>query len=109
MPGPNPSCIQTEDIKCISGTPFEEAPSCYPPNYGTQSEDCLFLDVYVPRKAAKMNKPLPVVVWIYGGAYLYGSKTQYDPDKLPMYDGDGLVDTATEYNDEEKSIIFVRG
>lgn len=33
-----------------------------------------------------MKEPLPVVVWFYGGAYLFGSKTQYDPDKLPFYD-----------------------
>lgn len=34
-------------------------------------EDCLFLDLYVP--AAAVDSPsttnLPVVVWIYGGAY----------------------------------------
>ncbi|CAH0586804.1 unnamed protein product [Chrysodeixis includens] len=37
-------------------------------NYG--SEDCLFLNVYTPSLSA--SKPLPVVVYFHGGAYLFG-------------------------------------
>src|SRR3954452_8330247 len=66
IPRPNPSCVQTKETKCIAGLPFlGDAPDCYPDYYGTQSEDCLFLDVYVPRLAFEMNYPLPVVVWFY--------------------------------------------
>jgi len=37
---------------------------------GGQSEDCLYLDLYVPGKALKHSKKkLPVIVWIYGGGY----------------------------------------
>jgi len=32
-------------------------------------EDCLFLDVYVPGKALKGDKRLPVINWIYGGEW----------------------------------------
>lgn len=40
-----------------------------------QQEDCLFLDIYVPRSAfEKRDKQLPVIVWIHGGAYAFGSK-----------------------------------
>lgn len=35
------------------------------------SEDCLFLNVYTPK--LKSDKPLPVMVYIHGGAYLFGS------------------------------------
>lgn len=35
------------------------------------SEDCLFLNVYTPK--LKADKPLPVMVYIHGGAYLFGS------------------------------------
>ncbi|KZN84710.1 Secreted lipase [Penicillium chrysogenum] len=46
-------------------------------NYGTAvSEDCLFLDVTVPKQVFNRSsrKRAPVVVWIYGGAYTLGSK-----------------------------------
>jgi len=37
---------------------------------GGGSEDCLFLDLYVPRKALKdPSMKLPVIVWLHGGAY----------------------------------------
>ncbi|KAK3316262.1 Alpha/Beta hydrolase protein [Apodospora peruviana] len=53
------------------------------------SEDCLFLDVYVPGKALKNpSLKLPVAVWIYGGAYLLGSKD-------PFYDGSGIMGQAS--------------
>lgn len=85
IPGANPSCIQAEELRCIAANPFdEEAPSCFGKYYGTQSEDCLFLDVYVPTQAFQMSGPVPVVVWFYGGAYLFGSKTQYDPNTAPF-------------------------
>ncbi|MCJ1229610.1 hypothetical protein MMC12_006279 [Toensbergia leucococca] len=53
------------------------------------SEDCLFLDIYVPAKA--VNDPslrLPVVHWIYGGAYIFGSKDSTEP---LLYSGIGLI------------------
>ncbi|KAK0641217.1 Alpha/Beta hydrolase protein [Cercophora newfieldiana] len=57
-------------------------------------EDCLFLDVYVPGKAIRnSNLKLPVVVWIYGGAYLFGSKDTLQPH-LPFYDGSGIMGKA---------------
>lgn len=35
-----------------------------------QNEDCLFLNVWAPRSAAR---PLPVMVWIHGGGYRLGT------------------------------------
>lgn len=43
------------------------------------SEDCLNLNVWVPAEASE--KPRPVMLFIYGGAFLYG----YNSD--PLYDG----------------------
>lgn len=41
-------------------------------------EDCLYLDIKVPRAAwearAAIGKGVPVLVWIYGGGYTAGSK-----------------------------------
>ncbi|CAK7219221.1 hypothetical protein SBRCBS47491_003772, partial [Sporothrix bragantina] len=68
----------------ISGIPV--------PRFNTGNEDCLFLDVYVPGKALKSpsTAKLPVVVWIYGGAFVLGSKDS-DMPELPFYDGSGLI------------------
>ncbi|MFS8070364.1 MAG: carboxylesterase/lipase family protein, partial [Byssovorax sp.] len=46
---------------------------------GEMSEDCLYLNVWSPRLEATAK--LPVMVWIYGGAYIIGS------GGLPIYDG----------------------
>lgn len=44
-------------------------------------EDCLFCDIYVPRSALQSNQSdlLPVIVWIYGGGYVAGSKNANGP------------------------------
>jgi len=61
------------------------------PIFSGGNEDCLFLDVYVPGKAIiNPSLGLPVVVWIYGGAYVFGSKDSFEP-LLPFYDGSGLI------------------
>jgi len=66
----SPVCIQT---------------GSYPPDAPaeTASEDCLYLNVWVP-VAAKKEK-LPVMVWIYGGALENGSAS------TPLYAGDKLA------------------
>lgn len=45
------------------------------------SEDCLLLNVFSP-KMPDGEEPLPVVVWIHGGGFRYGSAAQYGPDPL---------------------------
>lgn len=46
-------------------------------------EDCLFLNVWRPTEAAAEARP--VMVWIHGGAYTFGSASQ------PLFDGVDLV------------------
>jgi para-nitrobenzyl esterase len=36
------------------------------------SEDCLFLNIWLPTGATR-NSKLPVMVWIHGGAFVFGS------------------------------------
>ncbi|KAF5027024.1 hypothetical protein F66182_900 [Fusarium sp. NRRL 66182] len=74
------------------------------------SEDCLFLDLYVPVSVFSEPNPtpLPVNVWLYGGAYAFGSKhvqmkTIVGDVDLPLYSGRSLM-KATGYKS-----IFVAG
>jgi para-nitrobenzyl esterase len=46
-----------------------------------QSEDCLFLNVYVPAGAPATAKR-PVFVWIHGGALVTGTGAIYDPSVM---------------------------
>jgi para-nitrobenzyl esterase len=47
------------------------------------SEDCLFLNIWVPAKPR--HRHLPVLVWVHGGAFKVGSAGQ------PVYDGASLA------------------
>lgn len=50
---------------------------CFSRNMFTQelegSEDCLHLNVYTPGDGERAGQPLPVMVFIHGGAFLFGS------------------------------------
>ena len=61
-------------------------------SYYPKSEDCLYLNVWVNSKDKSQNKP--VMVFIHGGSYGWGSTSN------PLYYGDNLVE---KYSD----IIFV--
>lgn len=67
-------------------------PECaQPPVFGPGStaEDCLYLNVTAPVGARKR----PVMLWIHGGGYVFGSGTQYTARKLAVQ-GDVVVVTA---------------
>ncbi|MDL9979617.1 carboxylesterase/lipase family protein [Microbacterium sp. ASV49] len=49
----------------------------------SMNEDCLSLNVWAPDTPAE--SPLPVMVWLHGGAYTFGSSSQ------PLFDATSLV------------------
>lgn len=67
-----PSCPQTDDVP--------------------QSEDCLTLNVWRPSAAS--DRPLPVMVWIYGGALMHGRTSLYPADALARQ---GVVVVSMNY------------
>jgi para-nitrobenzyl esterase len=70
------SCLQT------GASPFRA---------GADSEDCLYLDVHVPKGAG----PFPVMVWIHGGAFQTGGAGGYaDPSELVSR---GVIVVAINY------------
>jgi para-nitrobenzyl esterase len=68
-------------------------PGCLQPSIGKGqvSEDCLTLNVYAPSDASsaqvRQRRPVPVMVWLYGGGFALGDNTQYDPSRLAQRQG----------------------
>jgi para-nitrobenzyl esterase len=56
---------------------------------GSDGEDCLYLNVFTPPRA---HGHLPVMVWIHGGFFAFGSGGLYDGRKLAA-EGDVIVVT----------------
>ena len=69
-------------------TEFGPAPMGYfstsfPVHAATTSEDCLYLNIWTPAKTS--GDKLPVMVWIYGGAFRFGEGSN------PLYNGENLA------------------
>jgi para-nitrobenzyl esterase len=62
------ACIQVPGLSAANGG-----------EPGPLSEDCLYLNIWTPR--AERSAKLPVIVWIHGGAFIFGA------GGLPIYDG----------------------
>ncbi|XP_062615416.1 cocaine esterase-like [Saccostrea cucullata] len=71
------ACIQPPD-------PFNKT------TFKSLSEDCLHLNIYVPNNFTSEKRS--VMVWIHGGAYIYGSGTLYNGTMLAAQ-GDVVVVT----------------
>ncbi len=78
-PQPAPPIAGTHDATHIG----EQCPQSFSIS-GVGAEDCLFLNVWAPRDA---GSELPVMVWLHGGAFLFGSAGD------PYYDGRFLAET----------------
>uniref|UniRef100_H3DBR5 Carboxylic ester hydrolase n=1 Tax=Tetraodon nigroviridis TaxID=99883 RepID=H3DBR5_TETNG len=71
------SCFQLPDTKF----PGFRGAEMWNPNTPV-SEDCLYLNIWTPRvNKNQASSPLPVMIWIYGGAFTTGTTS------LDLYDG----------------------
>lgn len=87
----------------ISSYPYNPLPAD-----GRTTEDCLFLDVLVPKRIFDQNNKkgseheqlAPVLVWIHGGGQVSGEKAEYDASGLiqrSMNDEDGIIFVEINY------------
>ncbi|KAL3474096.1 Alpha/Beta hydrolase protein [Aspergillus californicus] len=76
---------------CVSSAP-QQVP--YPGINGTTwgQEDCLFLNVWIPEGVRPGIDRVPVVHWLYGSAYAFGSKDG-------LWDGMSLMDNVKKPED----------
>lgn len=73
-----PECLQSILYSNNEDTDAQEVP---------MDEDCLYLNIWQPSKVASEEHPeklYPVMIWIYGGAFIHGSasKAEYEGSKL---------------------------
>ncbi|KAK5900422.1 hypothetical protein CgunFtcFv8_025382 [Champsocephalus gunnari] len=61
------------------------------PNKTRGSTDCLYLNIWVPNNGS-VSSDMPVMVWIYGGAFIFGSSTGIEILKFVQYSGQELAD-----------------
>ncbi|KAL6808409.1 Alpha/Beta hydrolase protein [Trichoderma camerunense] len=75
-------------------------------NFNTAtSEDCLFLDVYVPGKVLQQSKlkNAPVLVYIHGGGFVLGSKLGTSGESLPT----GLLEQSIKENGSGMIVVSI--
>ncbi len=86
-PGTTETGCNSVGNNCAQGTSPWGTPS--------SSEDCLFLNIYVPVTTAGSQlweRKLPVMVWIHGGGFTGGNGAAYDPTGL-VEEGNVIVVT----------------
>ncbi|XP_037653412.1 bile salt-activated lipase [Choloepus didactylus] len=54
-------------------------------------EDCLYLNIWVPQGKEEVSRDLPVMIWIYGGAFLMGSSQGANVLSNYLYDGEEIA------------------
>lgn len=111
MGGAGSSCPQAFAIWYLCGRALQSGAIASPSACNTslitqpsplEREDCLFLDVIVPKAIfdGKQGKKAPVVVWIYGGGFAFGTK---GGDGNPA----GLLAQSQELDPEGRGVIYV--
>lgn len=73
------------DVNATMNGPPCPQPEANNPHRIIGSEDCLLLNIFTPRMPDETTG-LPVLVWIHGGGFRYGSAAQYGAEPLVQED-----------------------
>ncbi|XP_046535016.1 bile salt-activated lipase [Equus quagga] len=87
-PQPHPGwegTLKATDFKkrCLQATITQDN------TYG--DEDCLYLNIWVPQGKKEVSRDLPVMIWIYGGAFLMGAGQGANFLSNYLYDGEEIA------------------
>ncbi|EPQ15021.1 Bile salt-activated lipase [Myotis brandtii] len=55
------------------------------------SEDCLYLNIWVPQGKKEVSQNLPVMIWIFGGAFIFGAGQGFNVFSDYLYDGEEIA------------------
>uniref|UniRef100_A0A6I8MZ42 Carboxylic ester hydrolase n=1 Tax=Ornithorhynchus anatinus TaxID=9258 RepID=A0A6I8MZ42_ORNAN len=77
--------LKAKDFKkrCLQATITQKE------TYG--DEDCLYLNIWIPQGKKQVSRDLPVMIWIFGGAFLIGSGHGASFLKNYLYDGEEIA------------------
>ncbi|NP_001095181.3 bile salt-activated lipase precursor [Oryctolagus cuniculus] len=77
--------LKAKDFKkrCLQATLTQDS------TFGDQ--DCLYLNIWVPQGRKEVSHNLPVMIWIYGGAFLMGSSQGANFLSNYLYDGEEIA------------------
>jgi len=64
----------------------------------------LSLDVYTPPAGADGCRDRPTVVWVHGGGWTSGDKSQFMPDKVRLFNGAGYVFVSVNYRLTDRNL-----
>ncbi|XP_055611398.1 pyrethroid hydrolase Ces2a [Uranotaenia lowii] len=81
------------DVDAINNGPPCPQPEPNNPYRVIGNEDCLLLNIFTPQMPDETTG-LPVVVWIHGGGYRYGSAAQYGAEPLTQ---NGVIFIPIQY------------
>jgi para-nitrobenzyl esterase len=80
-PTPPPAVAGTLGAAAF-GSPCPQNASSF--GSASTNEDCLFLNIYVPGSGVSARNNLPVMVFFYGGAFVDGEGSIYDPSSMAI-------------------------
>jgi para-nitrobenzyl esterase len=80
-PAPPPAVAGTVSAAAF-GSPCPQSASAF--GSASTDEDCLFLNIYVPGSGVSARNKLPVMVFFYGGAFVGGEGSIYDPSSMAI-------------------------